>query len=229
MDIKLHYTEKGTGEPLILLHGNGGNSDCFVYQISYFARNYRVIAIETRGHGRTPRGTAPFTIRQFAEDLHHFMDKHGIEKANLLGFSDGGNIALVFALKYPERVKNLIIDGANLDPSGVDIKLQLSITLEYYKARLFSWKSQKIRGHAEMLRLLVKDPNIKRDSLKNLNVRTLVMAGTQDLIKESHTRLIARNIPGAELKFIEGGHGIASENPLDFNKAVEKFLSGSEV
>lgn len=226
MDIQLHYTEKGTGEPLILLHGNGGNSDCFVYQISYFARSYRVIAIETRGHGCTPRGTAPFTIRQFAEDLHHFMDRHGIEKANLLGFSDGGNIALVFAMKYPERVKNLIIDGANLDPTGVDIRVQLCMTLGYCKACLLSGTSPKMKQRAEMLRLLVKDPNIKADSLRDLKVRTLVMAGTNDLIRESHTRLIARNIPGAELVLIEGGHGIAGENPLDFNKTVDDFLAG---
>lgn len=114
MDIEHHYIEKGSGVPLILLHGNGEDSSYFRHQIDPFSRHFRVIAIDTRGHGLTPRGDAPFTIRQFASDLLSFMDAHSIEKANLLGFSDGGNIAMVFALAHPERVGRLILNGANL-------------------------------------------------------------------------------------------------------------------
>ena len=118
-DIQLHYIEQGQGQPLILLHGNGESCDYFEHQVSFFAKDYNVIAIDTRGHGKSPRGEKPFTIVQFAEDLHDFMDEKGITKANLLGFSDGGNIALTFALKYPERIDKMIIDGANLFPRGV--------------------------------------------------------------------------------------------------------------
>ena len=89
MDIQLYYTEQGRGEPLILLHGNGEDGSYFAKQIPYFARNYRVIAVDTRGHGQSPRGTAPFTIRQFAEDLKGLLDELGITKAHILGFSDG--------------------------------------------------------------------------------------------------------------------------------------------
>ena len=103
MDIQLHYTEQGSGFPLILLHGNGEDSSYFVHQIDHFSKQYRVIALDTRGHGQSPRGEKPFSIKQFAEDLHDFMNEKGIDKAILLGFSDGGNIALTFALKYPER------------------------------------------------------------------------------------------------------------------------------
>ena len=74
MDISLYYIEEGQGKPLILLHGNGEDHTYFVHQIRYFSRMYRVIAIDTRGHGASPRGTAPFSIRQFAEDLLSFMD-----------------------------------------------------------------------------------------------------------------------------------------------------------
>ena len=109
MDIKLHFTEKGAGEPLILLHGNGESGEYFIHQIGYFSSKYRVIAVDTRGHGRSPRGSAAFTIRQFAEDLRCFMDEQEMKEANLLGFSDGGNIALMFALKYPERVKRCLL------------------------------------------------------------------------------------------------------------------------
>ena len=91
MDVKLYYKEAGKGFPLILLHGNGENGGYFEHQIGYFQDKYRVIALDTRGHGKSPRGEKPFTIRQFAEDLHDFMDEQEIEKAHILGFSDGGN------------------------------------------------------------------------------------------------------------------------------------------
>ena len=74
MDIEHYYIEKGQGDPLILLHGNGENCDYFAGQIDEFVRNYHVYAPDTRGHGKTPRGNAPFTIRQFADDLLGFMD-----------------------------------------------------------------------------------------------------------------------------------------------------------
>ena len=89
MDVDLHYREQGTGEPLILLHGNGEDGSYFERQMDAFASRFRVIALDTRGHGRSPRGEAPFTIRQFADDLLAFMDGQGIERAHLLGFSDG--------------------------------------------------------------------------------------------------------------------------------------------
>ncbi|MBO7050748.1 MAG: alpha/beta fold hydrolase [Bacteroidaceae bacterium] len=106
MDIEHYYIEKGRGEPLILLHGNGENCDYFKGQIDEFARYYHVYALDTRGHGNTPRGNAPFTIRQFADDLLGFMDSHGIDKAHLLGFYDGGNIAAI-------KAKTLVIAGNN--------------------------------------------------------------------------------------------------------------------
>lgn len=105
MDIQLHYIEKGNGEPFILLHGNGEDGTYFTSQIDYFSKSYRVIAVDTRGHGKSPRGDAPFSIRQFAEDLYHFMTEKGIESAHILGFSDGGNIALIFAVNHPEKGK----------------------------------------------------------------------------------------------------------------------------
>lgn len=227
MDIQLYMKEKGTGEPFILLHGNGESSDYFIHQIDYFAKRYRVIALDTRGHGRSPRGRAPFTIRQFAEDLREFMDLHHIEKAHILGFSDGGNIALAFALKYPERIYRLIVDGANLDSSGVRPSVQIPIEIGYRMASLFAKKSSRARKNAEMLGLMVNDPNIEPEQLASIHVRTLVMAGTKDMIKRSHTRLIYESLPDAKLAFIEGGHSIAAENAAVFNQVVEQFLSGS--
>ncbi len=226
MDIEHFYMEKGGGEALILLHGNGENCDYFQEQMDELARYYHVYAIDTRGHGKTPRGNAPFTIRQFADDLLCFMDSHHIAKAHLLGFSDGGNIAMIFALKYPDRVGRLILNGANLDAKGVKRSVQIPIEIGYRMASLFAQKRESARLNAEMLGLMVNDPNLLPEELAGIQAKTLVIAGTRDMIKEKHTRLIARSIPDAQLVFIQGNHFIANKCPQEFNQAVLEFLKG---
>lgn len=224
-DIQLHYIEQGQGQHLILLHGNGEDSSYFVYQISYFSRNYRVIAIDTRGHGKSPRGEKPFSIRQFSEDLKDCLEAMNIAKTILLGFSDGGNIALEFALKYPERVEKLVLNGANLFPSGVKAIYQWPIEVGYRMAKLFAKKSEKARQNAEMLGLMVNEPNIDLSELARLTMPVLVVAGSKDMIKESHTRLIYKSLPNAQLNIIEGDHFVANKNPEAFNEVVNRFLS----
>ena len=224
LDIQLHYIEQGQGRPLILLHGNGEDNSYFVYQIDYFSKGYRVIAIDTRGHGKSPRGEKPFTIKQFAEDLHDFMDEKGIPKANILGFSDGGNIALEFALKHPKRIEKLILNGANLFPSGVKPLYQWPIEIGYRIAKMFSKKSSKAKQNAEMLGLMVNEPHIDPSELARLTIPVLVIAGKKDMIKESHTRLIYKSLPDAQMNIIEGDHFIANKNYEAFNKVVERFL-----
>lgn len=223
-DISLHFVEQGGGKPLILLHGNGEDGSYFKHQINCFSADYRVIAIDTRGHGQSSRGEKPFTIVQFAEDLHDFMDEKGIAKAILLGFSDGGNIALTFALKYPERVERMIVDGANLFPRGVKPLYQWPIEIGYRIAKLFAKKSDKAKQNAEMLGLMVNEPHIDPVELTRLTMPVLVVAGTKDMIKESHTRLIHKSLPNAQLAILDGDHFVANKNAEAFNKAVKEFL-----
>ena len=225
MDISLYCKEEGKGFPLILLHGNGEDSDYFQHQMAFFSVKYRVIAVDTRGHGKSPRGEAPFTLTQFVEDLHDFMAEHRIEKAHLLGFSDGGNIALLFALKYPSLVERLILNGANLDPSGVKGWVQMPVVLGYHFASLFENRSEKAKAKAELLGLMVNEPHISETALEELSMPVLVIAGTKDMIKDCHTRRIAAAIGGARLEILEGDHFIASKCPEAFNSAVDAFLS----
>ena len=226
MDIDHFFIEKGQGEALILLHGNGENCDYFQGQTDEFARYFHVYAIDTRGHGKTPRGNSPFTIRQFADDLLDFMDAHQIGKAHLLGFSDGGNIAMIFAMKHPDRVNRLILNGANLDAKGVKPSVQIPIEIGYRIAKIFARISQAAKLNAEMLGLMVNDPNVPSEELVKIQAKTLVIAGTKDMIKDEHTRLIAQSIPDAQLVILEGNHFIANKCPQAFNEAVLKFLKG---
>ena len=228
MDITLHYQEKGKGMPLILLHGNGEDGTYFVHQIAYFSKQYRVIAVDTRGHGKTPRGTAPFTIEQFADDLYDFMERMEIPEAVILGFSDGANIAMKFVMKYPERVKALILNGGNLNPKGVKRGTQIPIEIGYQIAKRFAPKLPDAKKNMELLGLMVNEPDMKPEELAKITVPTLVICGTKDMIKESHTKEIAENIPDSKLKTIKGNHFIANKFPDEFNQAVDEFLKNMD-
>ena len=226
MDIEHFFIERGTGEPLILLHGNGEDSSYFSNQMEAFSAAYHVFALDTRGHGKTERGTEPFTIRQFADDLLSFIDSRGLDKANVLGFSDGANIAMIFTIKYPSRTNKLILNGGNLDTGGIKASTQIPIEIGYKIANAFAKKNPNAKANAEMLGLMVNDPNISLEDLRKIKSPVLVIAGTNDMVKEKHTRLIAENIDGAELKFIKGNHFIANKKPEEFNRVVMEFLHG---
>ena len=226
MDISLHYTKSGSGFPLLLLHGNGEDSTYFEHQIPVFSKQFTVYAIDTRGHGRSPMGTAPFTLSQFADDLLSFMDEHGLKQADLLGFSDGGNIALIFALRYPERVRRLVLNAANLYPEGMEPWLLEDLTREHHA--LAHAKAPEDVHQKQLLELMLREPHIAPAELSALTCPTLVIAGDQDLILDAHTHLIANSIPGARLAIIPGPHDCAYRNPADFNAAVERFFEETQ-
>lgn len=224
MDISLYYQEKGKGEPFILLHGNGENGNYFSNQIEYFSDRYKVIAVDTRGHGKSPRGEEPFTIEQFAKDLNELMIQLKIQKAIILGFSDGANIAMKFALNYPNKIRALILNGGNLNAKGVKRRIQIPIEIGYKITKIFANKSKKAKQNMELLGLMVNEPNINVNELSAIQIPTLVIAGTRDMIKTSHTKEIANNIPNSQLSIICGNHFIANKESEKFNKEVEKFL-----
>ena len=219
MDVELYHTEDGNGESLILLHGNGEDGTYFKRQIACFRNRFRMIAVDSRGHGKSPRGTAPFTLNQFARDLADFMDVHGIDAAHILGFSDGANVALLFALDHPGRVRSLVLNGGNLFPEGLTAQTRREIDDEYREALAAGDKAQ-----LELLRLMIDEPHINPADLAVLSMPVLVVAGTDDMIEERHTRLIAESIPDARLEFVEGTHFIALENPDAFNRVVGNFF-----
>lgn len=165
-------------------------------------------------------------MRQFAEDLRGFMDAQGIKKAHILGFSDGGNIAMTFALRYPERIEKLILNGANLHTGGVKRHLQIPIEIGYRLAKLSAEKSPQAKLKYELLGLMVNEPNLRAAQLKSLCMPTLVLVGSNDMIQASHSKEIAVALPNAQLVTLKGGHCIAAESPTEYNRVVDAFLKG---
>lgn len=225
----IFYSEYFPADPqaptLILLHGNGEDHTYFVKQIPAFSPHFRLVLMDTRGQGQSTGGDGELNFSVFAADLLALMDHLQIAKAHLLGFSDGGNLALTFALAHPERVQSLILNGANLEPGGVKLSTQLPIVLGYGCCRLLSPFSHKARQNGALLGLMVNHPHIPPQALAALTMPALVIVGERDMIRDRHSQLIARSLPNAQFVRIPGGdHFCAAKCPEVFNHAVLSFL-----
>ena len=228
MDIKLYYEDNGKGIPIVMLHGNNGSSTYFNHQVEYFSKKYRVITVDTRGHGKSKRGNLPFTMDQFVLDLDNLLNELNISNFILLGFSDGANIAMKYALKYQKRIKALILCGGNIYRNGLKLTFRLPVEIGYIFTKLLSF-NKKIKRKNELLYLMMYEPNIKSEKLSKIKVPTLVIAGTNDIVKESHTKEIANNIPNSKLLIIDGNHFILSNKYEILNNEIDKFLSSIKV
>lgn len=116
-NVSLYYEEQGAGEPLLLLHGLGSNGRSWEYQVEPFARQYRVIVPDVRGHGRSAKPTGPYSVSQFANDIFNLLDHLQIDRFHLVGLSMGGMIGFQMAVDRPERLKSMtIVNSGRTDP-----------------------------------------------------------------------------------------------------------------
>lgn len=222
----LHYIEKGNGnEIMVMLHGNNESSSYFKHQIEYFSLMYKVIAIDSRGHGLSPRGDKPLTLSQMADDLKNFLDHKNIDKIILMGFSDGANIALIFTLKYPKYTSKLILNGANLYPAGIKFIIQYPTKVYRNFLRWLSQRDEDFIINLEIANLMVDEPHIHPSALFQISCPTLIVAGTHDMVKRAHTMLIRVCIPHSHVCLIKGDHFIALKKSHLFNLKVAQFLS----
>lgn len=218
-DARIYTEEYGKGDPLVLLHGNNGSIADFYRQIPVFAKHFKVIAIDTRGQGRsTDLSSGAYSYDGFANDLYKVLTAMELKKVNIVGWSDGGNTALSFNLAYPELVNNIVTIGANLYPSGVADSLLNSFKNQF--------AAQNPPKNPRLISLMLEQPNITTKQLKQIANPVLVIAGSDDVIKPEHTRLIAAHLGKSELKIIpDATHYIPFEKPDQLNQVILEFLN----
>lgn len=223
-DGNLYYEVYGTGQPLLLLHGNGASISSFYKQIPELAKSYQVIAVDTRAQGKsTDRTTLPFTCEKFAQDMKLLMDSLQIKQANVVGWSDGGNIGLIMAAKYPTYVSKLVTVGAVMSPEGVEPGLLNQFKTSMNKAGQTSDNATTTRQR--LLTLLVSEPHITDNELESIKVPVLVIAGEKDIVKRKHTQEISDHIKRSKLLILKDAtHYAPQEKPVEFNRAVLEFL-----
>ncbi len=227
-NIKLYYETYGSGQPILMIHGNGGNIASMSDQIKFFSPNHRVIIADSRGHGKSEIGTGKLTYEQMSEDFNSLLDQLNIKSVYILGWSDGGIIGLLLAINHPDKVTKLAIMGANLNPSAAyDWALKWA-GQEFEKVNQMIEKGDKSQPWdvlKQQLGLLEKQPNIPVSDLKKISAPTLVMAGDKDVIRTEHTIQIFENLPNAHLCIFPGStHMIPQQNAGLFNRTVANFF-----
>lgn len=227
-DVDLYYETYGTGEPLLLLHGNSQMIYAYMKQIPHFEKKYKVIAVDTRGQGKSKDfSTGPLSYDLFAEDMKQLLDSLHIKKANILGWSDGGNTGLIMALKYPQYVNKLAIMGANLFPTTEALPETVWIQLRAGIAQLQTRTDEASKMQVRLFTMLLNEPHLTFADIKKIKAPTLVMAGETDMILESHTKAIAAGIPKSQLIIFKGAsHYAPVEIVREFNGTISKFFEG---
>lgn len=226
---EIYYEKYGEGPALFLLHGNGGSGRYFSKQLNSFSKHFNVYVIDSRGHGRSTNMQKETSFQLMAEDLVEIMRQEEIDHADLLGFSDGANLGMVFARFYPDKVDHLILNAGNTVPSGVRTIPHLLSYIQYAIVWIGAFIDTGMRNFLPILRLLFRDIGLSTDDLNHIQAPTLVIVGKHDSIKTQHSMYIARSIPNASFAIVTGqGHMFARRNPKRFNQEILQFLIGEE-
>ncbi len=230
--VKIWYAVFGEGQPVILLHGGLGNSNYWGNQVPELARHYKVIVMDSRGHGRSTRNEEPYGYDLMASDVVGLLDFLKIDKVALVGWSDGAILGLDIAMQHPERLSKLFAFAANSDTEGV-ADISASPVFNAYIARAeteyaaLSATPTEFGSFVDQIsKMWATQPNWTADDLKKITVPTWIVDGDRDeAIKRENTEFMAANIPNAGLLILPNvSHFAFLQDPQQFTGAVLHFM-----
>ena len=237
-DSKVYYEEYGQGMPLLLLHGGFGSISNFDKVIEPLSKHFKVYAIDSPGQGRSPQIDA-ISYQIYADYYSAFIDAMKLDSVNVLGWSDGGNSAYILAHDRPDKVKKVVVSGANSDtdgyPDGAVAEMQswkpetISAELKQYWLdsflKLSPNKSTWQKSFVQLRDMWVTKAVISDDHLSKIKSKFLVVYGDKDVTKLEHGLHIYRTIPGAQLAILpKTTHHVFAEKPALISQLIVEFL-----
>ncbi|MGQ0551269.1 MAG: alpha/beta fold hydrolase [Armatimonadota bacterium] len=232
---RIWHASYGSGSPVILLHGGLGHSGNWGYQVpTLISSGYRAVLIDSRGHGRSTRDQRPFMYELMASDVLAVMNTLRLEKAAVVGWSDGACIALILAMKAPARVAGVFFFGCNMDPSGAKEITQPNPIISRCLSRhrrdyaQLSVTPDQFEAFAEAVGQMMKtQPNYSARDMADIHLPVAIVQSEHDeFIKLEHAEYLARSIPGAEFILLPGvSHFAPLQRPQQFNSVMRAFLS----
>ena len=228
---KIYYEEYGKGEPLLLIHPCRGDIKAMEYQIDYFKDKYRVIVADSRGQGKSELKTDSLTYNQITADWEGLVHHLKLDSINIIGWSDGGIIALKMGISHNTKIKKFVAMGANLRPDTTALTIGI---IETIKKRLLTEKkmiasgdtSQDWNTKKQLSQLLLYQPNISPSDLQKIKAAGLIMVGDRDFIRNEHAIEMFKHLPKGQLCIMPGGnHGAPRNEPKIFNEIANRFLS----
>ncbi len=226
--INMYYEQYGEGDPVLLIHGNGGSVKDMDAQINYLARKHRVIVADSRGQGNSGNNADSLTYELMTEDYYLLLEQLELDSVMVFGWSDGAIIGLLLARDYPGKVSRLAISGANLrsDTTALIPEILSLAAYENKKAKDSIAAGNKSFIPARMLtQLVLHHPDIDAASLSDIQIPVLVISGDNDLVKLEHTMEIYSHLPNAQLCIFPGTtHHVLQEVPQLLNNALSRFF-----
>jgi pimeloyl-ACP methyl ester carboxylesterase len=234
-DASIYYETYGAGPPVLVLHGGFGTIEGMSYQIMKLAESHLVVAVDTRGHGRSTASSEPMSYALIADDMLKLLDRLQICQVDVVGWSDGGIVALDLAIRHPERVGRLVAISANFDTDGlVGNPAPASEVLEIPSAPL-RYKllapdpTQWPVLYRNVVTMWRTQPHYTLEELSHIKAPALVMAGQFDVVKPEHTDQLAKSIPGGQEIIVQGStHAVPREKPEIVNGHILRFLEERE-
>lgn len=194
-NITLNYTKVGKGDPLILLHGNGEDLHIFDSLIDKLKLNFTVYAVDSRNHGDSTK-TKDWTYEAMAEDIFQLIEKLRLKKVSIVGFSDGAIIALLLAIKHRDLFYKMVLLGVNLKPTDFKKGIYKSLVDEYEKTK------------DPLVKMMLEQPNIELEELKNIETPTLVVSAEDELFYRKVFKDMVKMMANAKLKIMKNhDHG----------------------
>lgn len=237
-DIEMYVETAGRGEPVLLLHGGAVSGTTWRGQIPALAPEFRLVIPDSRGHGATSDGPGPLSYARMALDFVALLDSLGIGSAHIVGWSDGGVVGLELAVRHSQRVRSLVVLGANYHHQGLSPEFQRQMrafTPDTWNADVIEEYRRKAPDPDHWAELFSKlmamwstQPAFGREELRTIAAPTLVVMGeTEETIRHQHFRELADAIPGARLEIIAGtGHFAHLQRPAEVNALLLRFLHG---
>jgi len=225
---KMYCETYGQGQPLLIIHGNGGSISNFINQIPYFTSKYKVIVADSRAQGKSKDPGDSLSYEMMADDYAALLDAMKVDSACVIGWSDGGINGLLLAIRHPQKVKKLAVTGANLWPDTTAVYQDVIDIVKpmYSSLKNIPNKTEAQKNQWKLVRLLLDEPHIPLTAVNTIQCPTLVIGGDHDVIREEHTMLIYKNIPKAYLWILpNSGHSTPIVYKDLFNKTVDDFFS----
>lgn len=224
---RIVYDEYGqlNHQTLFLLHGNGSSARYFRRQITQYETSFHVIAIDTRGHGRSSNAKKSIKITDIILDLNTLRLKLGVNHIFLLGYSDGANIAIKYATLYPEHVTRMVLNAPNVSKDGMYEMFWVVDAMAQFLTGMFAHASNYARRRHEQLHVMSQSLEITSTDLTLVKAPTLIVVGEFDLVKKHHIDYIAHAIQNSEVMVIQRhSHFVTYTNPKKFSQLVMPFL-----
>lgn len=225
--VRLYYETYGAGEPVLIVHGNGGCIADVKAQIHHFRQRYKVIAMDSRDHGKSADSPGPITYEKMTSDLAALLDHLKTGPAYILGWSDGGIEALLLAIHHPAKVRKIAAMAANLNPSDKALHPEAVAFIKSAVSSMTAESKSTAQGRrqSKVTQMMLDHPNIDPASLESIAAPALILAGDHDVIADEHTLEIFHRIPNSQLCiFPNATHMIPFDDPALFNSTIERFF-----